>query len=100
MDLPVFSLAEHDLEPGLVPLVAEHVCFGRTRPLTVHFDAFLPPESVCLGHPAHDLRHVHLRRCCAWMEERHREFSIVREEESAARVKIQPTYGHHAGADV
>lgn len=100
MNLPVFALPEHDLEPRFVALVAQHSDLRRSRRTSVHLDAPLPLEEILLGHFSCDLRDVQFRRRLARMKETHGELSVVRQEQRPARVKVQAPDGHDTNADL
>lgn len=61
VDLPIFPLAEHDLEPRLVPFVTQHPHLRGPRRAAVHFDALLPFENVTGAHLSRYLGNVDVR---------------------------------------
>lgn len=50
MYLPIFTLAQHHLEPGFVPLVTQHAHFGRARRTAIDEDTLLPLENIAGAH--------------------------------------------------
>jgi hypothetical protein len=99
-DLLVSPLPEGDLDPRLAVLEAIelHVCGERLAVLELY--AVAPALQILLVHLALHLHHVRLRDVLLRVQQPVGELAVVRQQQGAARVKIEPADGVEAHARV
>ena len=69
---------------------------GRRGGTVVELDAFGEPLERLVGRLAFDLGLVDLLHLVAWVREPMRELTVVREQEGAGRVGVEPADRQHA----
>src|SRR5579859_7822170 len=99
-DLLVAALRDGELEPGLVALMAKQLQLRGARLAVGELYPVAPLVEIGGRHDALHFADIRLRYGLPRMQQRIREFAVVRGKEDPARVEVEAAHGKDSGVHV